>query len=155
MRSALAASLVLAAVPAHAFNPVNFFRGRTAGEGTLKILFQSPKRITVQSVGTEQKDRSLILKQVINEPAKSPRTRYWRLRQTGPNRFEGTLTDAVGPVRVTVDQGAIRIRYKTKDNLDYDQLLTPAGPRIVNNRLRVRRLGVTVARVEEVIRKID
>jgi hypothetical protein len=109
----------------------------------------------VQSLGTEQKDGSLILKQVIKETSKPPRTRYWRMRQTGPNRFEGTLTDATGPVRVTVDNGGVRIRYRTKDNLDYDQHLTPAGPRIVNNRLRVRRFGVTVARVEEVIRKLD
>jgi hypothetical protein len=77
------------------------------------------------------------------------------MRQTGPNRFEGTLTDATGPVRVTLEKGAVRIRYRAKGNLDYDQLLTPAGTRIVNNRLRVRRLGVTVARVEEVIRKLD
>jgi hypothetical protein len=155
MRFAIAAVVALAAEPAHAFDPIDFFRGRTSGEGTLKVLFQPAKRITVQSLGTEQKDGSLILRQVIKEPSKPPRTRYWRMRQTGPNRFEGTLSDATGPVRVTVDKGAVRIRYRTKDNLDYDQHLTPAGPRTVNNRLRVRRFGVTVARVEEVIRKLD
>ena len=49
----------------------------------------------------------------------------------------------------------VRIRYKAKNHLDFDQMLTPAGPRQVNNRMRVRRFGITVARFEEVIRKLD
>ena len=155
MRHALALAFALAAAPAQAFNPVDFFRGRTAGDATLKVLFQSPQRITVQSLGTRQKDGALVLKQVISQAGKPPRTRYWRFRQTAPNRFAGTLTDASGPVRVDVEGGGVRIRYKDKDNLDFDQQLTPAGPRTVNNRMRVKRFGIVVARLEETIRKLD
>jgi hypothetical protein len=93
----IAASLLAAAA---AFNPVEFFRGRTHGEGTLKIIFQSAKQMSVDSVGRNEKDGSLLLEQVIHEPGKPPRTRYWHMRQTAPDRFEGTLTDAAGPVRV-------------------------------------------------------
>ena len=153
MKGGLGLTLLAIAAPAQALNPIGFFRGRTSGEATLKVLLQSPKRLTVQSHGTMQKDGSLLLKQVIVEGSKPPRTRYWRMRQTGPGRFSGTLTDAVGPVLVTAEGNAVRIRYKDKNSLAFEQLLTPAGPRVVNNRLRVKRFGITVARLDEVIRK--
>ena len=156
MRPLLALLLVVGAVPANAaFNPVEFFRGRTHGEGTLKIIFQSPKQMTVESEGKAEEDGSLLLKQVIHEPGKPPRTRFWRMRQTGPNRFEGTLTDAASPVRVDVAGDRLRIRYKGKDHLDFDQMLTPAGPKQVKNNMRVKRFGITVAHYDEVIRKLD
>jgi hypothetical protein len=152
---ALAVAIVAAAPAQAAFNPVEFFRGHTHGEGTLKIIFQASKQVTVDSIGRTEKDGSLLLEQVVHEPGKPARTRYWRLRQTGPDRFEGTLTDAASPVRVDVEGDRIRIRYKGKDHLDFDQWLTPAGPKQVNNSMRVKRFGITVAHYDEVIRKLD
>jgi hypothetical protein len=154
---ALLAFLLLAlAQPAHAaFNPVEFFRGRTHGDGLLKIIFQSPKRMSVDSEGRTEKDGSLLLEQTIHEPGKPPRTRYWRLRETGPNRFDGSLTDAAGPVRVDIQKESVRIRYKGKDHLDFDQLLTPEGAGQIHNSMRVKRFGITVAHFEETIRKVD
>ena len=111
--------------------------------------------MTVESEGKAEEDGSLLLKQVIHEPGKPPRTRFWRMRQTGPNRFEGTLTDAASPVRVDVAGDRLRIRYKGKDHLDFDQMLTPAGPKQVKNNMRVKRFGITVAHYDEVIRKLD
>jgi hypothetical protein len=156
VRGAFAALLLFIAAPAHAaFNPVEFFRGPTQGEGTLKVVFKPAKIMRVDSVGTVEKDGSLLLTQRINEPGKQPRTRYWRLREAGPNRFEGTLTDAAGPVRVDVEGERVRIRYRGKDHLDFEQWLTPAGPGRVTNQMRVRRFGIVVARFSEVIRKLD
>ena len=156
MKAAVAAALLIAAAPAEAaFNPVDFFHGRTHGDGVLKVIFQSPKKMSVDSEGMSETDGSLLLKQTIHEPEKPPRVRYWRMRQTGPNRFEGTLTDAASPVRVDVHGERIRIRYKGKDHLDFDQMLTPAGAREVRNSMRVRRFGIVVARFEETIRKLD
>jgi len=157
MRAALIAfALVVLAAPAHAgFNPVEFFRGHTHGDGVLKVIFQSSKRITVDSHGWTEKDGSVLLRQTIHEPDKPVRVRYWRLRQTGPNRFDGTLTDADSPVRVDVVGERVRIRYHGKDKLRFDQWLTQVGPREVHNSMRVKRLGFTVARFEETIRKID
>lgn len=156
MKALALAIAVAAATPAQAaFNPVDFFRGHTHGEGTLKIIFQASKKITVDSVGHAEKDGSLLLEQVVHEPGKPARTRYWRLRQTGSDRFEGTLTDAASPVRVDVEGDRIRIRYKGKDHLDFDQWLTPAGPKQLNNSMRVKRFGITVAHYDEVIRKLD
>jgi len=147
-----AAALLFAAA---SFNPVEFFRGRTHGEGTLKVIFQPTKRITVDSEGRAEKDGSLLLEQVIHEPGKPARTRYWRLRQTAPDRFEGTLTDAAGPVRVDVSGSHVRIRYKAKNHLDFDQLLTPGSANEVHNKMRVKRFGLIVAHYDEVIRKLD
>jgi uncharacterized protein DUF3833 len=157
MKVAVATAVALAAAaPAQAaFNPVEFFRGHSHGEGTLKIIFQSPKHITVDSEGRIEKDGSLLLEQQVHEQGKPARTRYWRMRQTGPSRFEGTLTDAASPVRVDVEGERVRIRYKGKDHLDFDQWLTPAGPKQVNNSMRVKRFGITVAHYDEVIRKLD
>ena len=156
MKAALAAALLIAAAPAEAaFNPVEFFHGRTHGDGVRKVIFQSPKKLAVDSEGVAEKDGSLLLKQTIHEPEKPQRVRYWRMRQTGPDRFEGTLTDAASPVRVDVDGERIRIRYKGKDHLDFDQMLTPAGAREVRNSMRVKRFGIIVARFEETIRKLD
>jgi hypothetical protein len=77
------------------------------------------------------------------------------MRQTGPRRFDGTLTDAAGPVRVDVEGNKVRIRYEAKNHLNFDQWLTPAGPRQVNNAMKVKRFGITVAHYDEVIRKLD
>ena len=147
-------ALILAAA-ATQFDPVDFFRGRTQGIGTLKPVLQKSKTIRVDSVGTEQKDGALLLTQTIHEPGKPPRTRHWRMRREGPALYSGTLTDAAGPVRVNVEAGAIRIRYRDKDNLDIDQLLTATGPRQLRNKMTVKRFGIRVARFDEIIRKLD
>ena len=157
MRTWAAATLLIVAAPIHAaaFNPVEFFHGRTRGEGTLKVIFQSPKKMSVDSVGRADSDGSLVLEQVVHEPSKPARTRYWRLRQTAPDRFEGTLTDAATPVRVDVTKNGIRIRYTGNDHLEFDQLLTPVSPTEVRDQIRIRRFGITVAHFDEVIRKLD
>ena len=146
--------LTAAAAAAHAaFNPVEFFRGRSHGDGTLKVIFSSTERITTDNVGRPEKDGSLVLEQVIHEPGKPPRTRYWRMRQAAPNRFEGTLTDAASPVRVDVTEKGIRIRYTAQNHLNFDQMLTPVSPTEVHDTIRVSRFGIVVAHFEETIRK--
>jgi hypothetical protein len=157
MKVALALLLMVASVPAQAaaFNPVEFFRGKTHGTGILKVIFSSPETIEVDNEGSEQRDGSVVLKQVIHEPGKPARTRYWRLKQVAKNRFEGTLTDAASAVRVDVTDKGVRIRFHGKDHLDFDQVLEPAGPREVHNHMKVKRFGITVAHFEEVIRKLD
>jgi hypothetical protein len=152
----VAATLLIVAAPVHAaFNPVEFFRGRTHGDGMLKIIFQSPKHMSVDSEGRADKDGSLVLEQVVHEPGKLPRTRYWRLRQMAPDRFEGTLTDAASPVRVDVTKEGIRIRYTGQDHLNFDQLLIPVSATEVRDQIRIRRFGITVARFDETIHKLD
>jgi len=138
-----------------AFDPVAFFRGRTHGDGQLKVIFQQPKAMRVDSIGRDEPNGDLNLQQVVHEPGKPARTRYWRLRKTGPNAYAGTLTDAAGPVRIDTIRGKIRIRYTAKDHLEFEQWLTPAGPRRIDNRMKVKRFGIIVAHLDEVITKVD
>ena len=151
-----AAFVLLAAAPAQAaFNPVDFFRGRSHGDGLLKVIFSASERIQTDNVGHAEKDGSLVLQQVIHEPGKPARTRYWRLRETSPGRFDGTLTDAASPVRVDVTKGGIRIRYTAQNHLNFDQLLTPVSATAVRDQIRVKRFGITVAHFDETIHKLD
>ncbi len=149
------AAFFLAAATQAAFNPVEFFRGRTHGEGRLKAVLQSSQAIKVDSIGRAEGDGSLVLEQVIKQSGKAQRTRTWRLRQTAPNRFAGTLTDAVGPVLIDQQGDRVHIRYTDKDHLVFESWLTPAGPRQVSNRTKVKRFGIIVAHIDEVIRKLD
>jgi hypothetical protein len=155
MKAAAALLVLVSAVPAHAaFNPVEFFRGRSEGEGTLKVIFRSTERIHTENVGRADKDGSLVLQQVIHEPGKPARTRYWRMRQTGQNLFEGTLTDAASSVRVDVTKAGIRIRYTAQNHLNFDQMLTPVSATEVHDTIRVSRFGIVVAHFDETIRKL-
>ena len=156
MKATAAAFALVAAVPAQAaFNPVDFFRGRSEGQGTLKVIFRSSEQIHTENVGRADKDGSLVLQQVIHEPGKPARTRYWRMRQTGPSRFEGTLTDAASPVRVDVTKDGIRIRYTAQNHLNFDQMLAAVSATEVHDTIRVSRFGIVVAHFDETIRKLD
>lgn len=77
------------------------------------------------------------------------------MRQSGPNRFEGTLTDAASPVRVDVTKEGIRIRYTATNHLNFDQLPTPVSATEVHDQIKITRFGITVAHFDETIRKID
>ena len=146
----------LAASPAQAaFDPVAFFRGHSEGQGTLKILLQSPVRVDVRSEGREEKDGSLLLIQQVRQAGQEPRTRYWRLKRQSPTRFTGTLTDAAGPVTIDVVGDRARIRYTMKNRMSVEQWLTPTGQKTVSNQMRVRRFGLVVAHLTETIRKLD
>jgi hypothetical protein len=145
-------------VPAEAlpFPVFRFFQGASEGRGELRILFRSARTIRVQSRGAPAQDGSLRLVQRIEEGDKTTRTREWRIREVAPSRYSGTLTDAIGPVRLDAEPGRLRIRYRMKEGLDAEQWLTLARDgRSAQNVMTVRKFGFTVAVVEETIRKAD
>jgi hypothetical protein len=136
-------------------DPIAFFTGQSQGEGTVDTLLARPVKLLVESVGRREGE-SLILDQTIREGAKPPRNRRWIMRPVAPGRYTGTLTDAVGPVNVTVTGSRATIRYRMRGGLDVDQQLTlQAGERTLLNRLHVRKFGIKVATVEETIHKSD
>ena len=70
-RVAASAFCLTAAAPAYRpqFNPVDFFRGKTHGDGVLKVdLSISPRRSPSTAIGTTEKDGSLVLMQTIHGP---------------------------------------------------------------------------------------
>ena len=157
---AVAAACLLglaATAPAQApkpFDPVAFFTGATHGRGELRELLGKPKKVSVQSVGRVDKDGWLILEQKVTVEGDPVRQRTWRLKQAGPGKYRGTLSDAKGPVEAEVNGQTVRIRYVMKGNIKVEQELTALpGGRAVTNRGTFRKFGMKVALMKERIEK--
>ena len=149
--------LMAAAAPAQApkpFDPVAFFTGATHGRGELRELLGKPKKTSTQSVGRVDRDGWLILEQKVAVEGDPLRQRRWRLKQTSPGKFSGTLSDAKGPVEAEVRGQTVRIRYVMTGNIKVEQTLTPLpGGRAVIARGTFRKFGVKVAIMKERVEK--
>ena len=84
------------------FDPIAFFTGETEGKGRLKVMFSSAKTMHVSGHGVLQGDGVLVLDQTVTTQGDRAKTRQWRIRQTAPDHYAGTLTDALGPVTLDV-----------------------------------------------------
>ena len=121
----------------------------------LKILFHTPRTTHVTSVGRVDAEGTLALDQHIEQQGKPARDRHWRIRPLGNGRYTGTLTDASGPVTGEVEGNRLHLGFPMKRGMHVDQWLTlsPDG-QVAQNHLIVRKLGVTVATLEETIRRL-
>lgn len=153
-----ASAAVLAAGPAPAqkpSDPLRFFEGRTDSDGTIKIMLRKPHRIRSLGQGRIEPDGSLTLVQKVEEEGQPPRERRWRIRATAPGHFTGTMSEAAGPVTIDEVGGRYRFRFKMKGGTHVEQWLTPLpGGTSARNTLSVKKLGVTVASGDGVIRKL-
>jgi hypothetical protein len=133
-----------------------FFSGRTHADNVLKIVFNRPVKLVVDSVGAKGDRGDFVLIDTVREEGKPVRTRKWVVRPAGPNRFTGTLSDAVGPVDVAVAGDRATIRYTMKGNLKVVQQMQLQGDgRTLSNTVVVRKFGLRFARVDGTIRKLD
>jgi hypothetical protein len=149
---ALAAGADAAPAPGPAFDPVAFFAGRSTGEGRLKKVFSAAQATHVVSEGKVDADGALVLDQTVRIEGEAVRQRQWRLRRVAPERYEGTLSDARGPVVATLAGGVLNIAYTDKAGYAFRQQLTlEPGGRQAHNLMKVRRFGLTVATVDETI----
>ena len=142
--------------PRPVFDVAAFFAGRTHGDATLKIIFKDPEPVRVEGNGRAAPDGTLVLDQVVRRGKRAPESRQWRFRPLGGNRYAGTLTDATGPVSGEVHGNMLHLRYPMKDSVSAEQwiYLQPDG-RTALNRMRLTKLGLTVGRLDETIRKLD
>ena len=142
--------------PAAGLDPLAFFTGRTRGDGQLKVIMKAPVPISVDSRGKPDGHGGIVLDQIIREGSKPLRSRRWVLHPTSPTTLSGTLTDAASPVRGSVSGRVLRLYYTRKDGLRASHVLTlQPGGQAMTNHMTVKRLGLVVARVEEIIRKLD
>lgn len=112
------------------------------------------KRTQTVSVGRVDNDGWLVLDQKVAVQGDPIRHRHWRLKQTGPGRFSGTISDAKGPVEAEVSAQSVRIRYVMKGGIKVDQTLTPLpGGQALNNHSIFRKFGMKVATLTERIEK--
>ncbi len=142
--------------PVPAFDAVAFFRGPTAGLGTLTVRTRRPVVVRVESVGTPRPDGGLTLRQSIRRGDGDASERTWELVPDGPGRYSGTLTDADGPVEAWTEGNVLHIRYSMSGGLSMRQDLTlqPGGD-LALNLATVRFWGVPIARLSEQIRRVD
>jgi len=154
---AAAVTLVGASAPAaEPVKPMQFFEGRTEGSGVVRVFFKKAYRTRSIGTGRIQPDGSLLLVQRVEDDGKPPHTRRWKVRQTGPRRFAGTMSEAIGPVTIDQIGARYRFRFKMKGHLAVEQWLAPLpGGKSANNSMTVRKFGVTVGDGEGTIRKVS
>lgn len=151
----LIAPWLLGATEPPRFDAIAFFSGRTEGVGRLKVVLRAGQPIRVDGRGRMNGD-TLVLDQMVargDEPAKA---RQWRIRQVAPGRYTGTLSDAKGLIVGQSIGDRLQLNFTTTSGFQVEQSLTLApGGRSAQNKLTAKRFGVTVATLDETIRKLD
>ena len=154
--AALAAGSVAAPAAPPSFDPLAFFTGQSRGEGSLKVVAKDRVPIRVESHGRPDGTGGIILDQTVRQGDKPARQRRWVLRPTSPTTVTGTITDNPGPVSGRMDGNRLLLSYAMKGGLKVQQILTiQPGGRSMTNRMTVRKFGLPVAHVDEVITKVD
>jgi hypothetical protein len=144
-----------ATLPAVPVDPLHFFEGRTETQGLVKVLFRKDYLSRSVGEGRIEPDGSLSLVQRVFDDGKPAHDRRWRVRQVGPGRYTGTMTEAVGPVTIDKVGENYRFRFTMDGRLSVEQTLTPlAGGRSASTSTKVRRFGFVVATTEGVVRKV-
>ncbi len=152
LQAAAPAPAAAASTPAANSGPVAFFTGTTVSKGTIKEMMSSRKTTRVVSNGTLQPDGSLVIKQTVEIGDDPVRKRTWRLQQDAAGKVSGTISDATSPVTGTVKGNVTTLSYKLEGGLKVNQVLTVAadGKSCVNE-MKIRKFGITVANLTEVI----
>ena len=145
-----------AAAAAKITDPLSFFEGRTETVSTVKMVMKKPFRSRSIGRGRLLGDRSLDLVQRVEDEGRPPHERRWKIRQVGPGRFTGTMSEAVGPVTIDETPKGYRFRFKLKDNMAVEQWLMPnAGGTSARSKVTVRRFGIAVFKSDGIVRKIS
>ena len=161
---AMRALLPLAAIPligasapaADPIKPMQFFEGRTEGSGVVRIFMKKSYRTRSVGRGRIQPDGSLLLIQRVEDQGQPAHERRWKVRQTGPRSFAGTMSEAVGPVAIDQVGARYRFRFRMKGDLSVEQWLAPLpGGKSANNSMTIRKFGMRVGKGEGTIRKVS
>ena len=150
----MALALALAAAPS--LDLQAFFTGRTHADNILKIVFHSPEKLIVDSLGRRD-GQEFVQIDTVHEGSKPVRTRVWRTHQISPGHFTGSLSDAIGPVDIVVQGNIATIRYVMSDgHLNVvEQLQLQDGGRALSNHVVAKKFGLSFAHVDGTIRKLD
>lgn len=151
-------SVAATAAPAEAkLDMTEFFTGKSHADNVIKIALQSSHKLIVDSVGGRNKAGEFVLVDTVQEEGKPVRKRTWIMRQAGDNHFTGYLSDASGPVDVVVTGTTATIRYTMKEGglKIVQQVELQSDGKTLSNQVVAKKLGITFARVEGTIRKLD
>jgi hypothetical protein len=149
------AALALAAT--NSLDLTAFFAGKSHADNVIRIALHAPHKLIVDSVGGHNKEGEFILIDTVREEGKPERTRTWVMHPVGPNHFTGVLSDAIGPVDVTVSGDSAVITYVMKDGhlKIVQRIQLQDDGRSVSNHVIAKKFGMTVAHVDGTIRKLD
>ena len=148
--------LIGASPAAEPIKPMQFFDGRTEGSGIVRIMLKKSYRTRSVGTGRILPDGSLLLVQRVHDEGQPAHERRWKVRQTGPRSFSGTMSEATGPVTIDQVGNRYRFRFGMKGNLSVEQWLAPLpGGKSANNSMTVRKFGVRVGNGEGTIRKVS
>jgi hypothetical protein len=133
-----------------------FFTGHTHGDNVIKIALHGPHKLIVDSIGGRNKEAQFVLIDNVQEEGKPARKRIWVMHPDGPNHFTGSLSDATGPVDVTINGNDATIRYVMKDGgLKVEQNLHLQHDGTLSNHVIAKKFGLKFAEVDGTIRKLD
>jgi hypothetical protein len=133
-----------------------FFQGRTESRGEIRQIFSRPHAVVSHGNGRIERDGTLVLNQIVNETGAEPKQRVWRLREDRTGHCTGTVTDGIGLVEGNLTGNQLRLRFRLKGGLSVEQRLSfDADGRSASNRITIRKLGFSVASLDERIRKTD
>jgi hypothetical protein len=151
----IGAALALAAAAPTQLDIVGFFTGRTHADNDIKIVFHSAHKLVVDTVGRRD-GNEFVQVDTVHEEGKPVRTRTWHMRELGPNHFTGTLSDATGPVDMTVSGTTATVRYVMTGGLNiFETMQLQRDGRTLSNHVEARKLGLKFAHVDGAIRKLD
>jgi hypothetical protein len=143
-----------AAEPGPQLDMLGFFAGRTHAENVIKIALHAPHKLTVDSVGGRNKEGQFVLIDNVQEEGKPARKRTWVMHPAGPNRFTGSLSDAAGPVDVTISGDTATIRYVMNEgHLRVEQQLKLQHDGSLSNHAVAKKFGIKFATVDGTVRK--
>jgi len=135
------------------FDPVSFFAGDTEGNGVLKIMTKRRQQVMVTGHGIVTPDGEIVLDQDVRRGNARPSHRTWHLRRVGEGRYEGTLSDATGPVTGEVRGNLLHLAFSMKGGLRAQQwLYLQPGGQVSRNRMVITKFGLPVASLDETIR---
>ena len=162
VRNLITAAIIAVASTASSANsyglsdPLRFFVGTTESVTTVSVLMRKAYSARARGYGEIGRDGSLSLVQRVEDEGKKPFERRWYIRRTGPGRFEGSMSQAKGPVAVAEIDGRYRFRFRVKGNLSVEQWVIPLpGGTVARTESTVRKLGLKVATSHGFIRKIS
>jgi hypothetical protein len=143
-------------VAAKPSDPLRFFEGSTESIGTVRIAMKKPFKSRAIGKGEIRPDGTLDLVQRVEDQGEQPRERRWRMRQVGPGRYSGTMSEAKGPVTVEEVGDRYRFRFRMSGSVFVEQWLTPnPDGRSARSVVTIRKYGVKVGSSDAVIRKLN
>lgn len=137
-------------------DPLRFWEGRTESVGIIKLIMKKPYKSRSFGRGKIRDDGSLDLVQRVEDEGKPPKERRWHIREVGPGRYTGTMSEANGPVAIEEVGGRYRFRFKMDGGVSVEQWIIPdADGKSGTNKVTIKKYGMTVGRSDGSVRKVD